>query len=234
MLVGGLIVCFLIVNFFGSKGIRQNIIDGDGSGIYAYLPALLIHKTADFTTVFEFEKSRRSSDYQGHYFHRVDKVLINKFSSGTALLQLPFFLLAWLASVVFGLPADGYNIFFQYGVALAAMFWACVGMFFLVKLTKLYKLDDRFSWIVVITGFFGTNILYYTFMAPAASHIYSFAMIAVFLYYARKTFVNYSRLSVCLAAFALGLVMLIRPVNIIVAGALPFLAGSLSVFITIH
>lgn len=216
----------MVVNFLGSEGIRQKKIDGDGSGIYAYLPTLLIYKTVDFSPIFELEKSKRSSDYQGHYFHRVNEVLINKFSLGSALLELPFFLLAWLASVIFGYPVDGYNIFFQYGIAFAAVFWALIGISFFIKLAKLYKIDRYFVWLTVFGGFFGSNLFYYTFLAPAASHVYSFAMVAIFLFYSRKTFVDYSRTNVILAAFSLGLVVLIRPVNILVIGILPFISGS--------
>ena len=224
------LVSFIIINFIGPNSTRENIIDGDGSGLYAYLPAILIHKTVDFTPVFEFEKSRRSSNYQGHYFHEVDDILINKFSSGSALLQLPFFLLAWLFSVIFGLPADGYNILFQYGVALAAVFWAFIGLHYFVKLTDLFGVNRQISWLVAFAGFIGTNMFYYTFMAPAASHIYSFAAISLLLYFTKKTFLNYQRSSTYLAAFLLGIVVLIRPVNLIVIGVFPFLAGSISSF----
>ena len=53
---------FTVVNFIAPKDIRSTMIDGDGSGYYAYLPALLIHGSVDFTPVFEFEKQRRSLD----------------------------------------------------------------------------------------------------------------------------------------------------------------------------
>jgi len=230
LLLVSFLVSFIIINFIGPNSTRENIIDGDGSGLYAYLPATLIHKTVDFTPVFEFEKSRRSSDYQGHYFHEVNDILINKFSSGSALLQLPFFLLAWLLSVIFGIPVDGYNILFQYGVALAAVFWAYIGLHYFVKLTGLFGVNRQTAWVIAFAGFFGTNMFYYTFMAPAASHIYSFAAISLFLYYTKKTFLSYQRSSTYLAALLLGIVVLIRPVNIIVIGVLPFLAGSIPSF----
>jgi len=230
LLLVSFLVSFVIINFIGPNSTRKNIIDGDGSGLYAYLPAILIHKTVDFTPVFEFEKNRRSSDYQGHYFHEVNDILINKFSSGSAILQLPFFLLAWLLSVIFGIPVDGYNILFQYGVALAAVFWAFIGLHYFVKLGRLYGVSRKTAWAIAFAGFFGTNMFYYTFMAPAASHIYSFAAISLLLYFTKKTFLNYQRSSTYLAAFFLGIVVLVRPVNIIVIGVLPFLAGSIPSF----
>ena len=136
-----LLISFIITNFVGPKANRKHIIDGDGSGLYAYLPAIIIHKTVDFTPVFEFEKLRRAPDYMGHYFHSYEEILINKFGCGTALLQLPFFLIAYLLSILTGLEADGYNIFFQYSVALSAIFWAFLGLIYFQK-TLVKKLSN--------------------------------------------------------------------------------------------
>ncbi|MCK4288819.1 MAG: hypothetical protein KAW86_06420, partial [Bacteroidales bacterium] len=47
------------------KGFRDNIISGDGRGYYAYLPAIFIHKTLDFTKIYEIEKEKYSLSYQG-------------------------------------------------------------------------------------------------------------------------------------------------------------------------
>jgi len=230
LLIAGFIISFITVNLIGPKTYRHVLIDGDGSGFYDYLPALLIHHTVDFTTIFEVEKSRRSSAYQGHYFHSSHGILIDKYTSGTALMQLPFFLLAWLLSVLFGFPADGYNILFQYMTGVAAMFWAIIGLLFFVKLSRLYGIDKKIAMIVAIAGLLATNLFFYTFIAPSASHVYSFAALAMLLYFTKKVFSDYHRKDVWIAAFLLGLVMLIRPVNLIIVAALPFLSGSPSQF----
>jgi len=227
--------CFLIVNFVGPSGIRKTFIDGDGSGHYAYLPAIFIHHSVDFTPVFEVEKAKRSLDYQGHYFHEQNGVLINKFSLGTALLQLPFFLLAWLVSIIFGLSADGYNLLFQYAVAVSAFLWVFIGLVFLTKLAALYGAKRQTAWIIALMGLLGTNLFFYTFLAPSMSHAYSFSLISIFLYFLKKSFENYSRKTILISAFLLGLIVLVRPVNLIVVAAIPFLAGSFkSLFFTIR
>lgn len=230
-LFGGLLififlVAFISANFVGPNKYRKVIIDGDGSGLYAYLPAIFIYHTTDFKQVFEFEKSRRSPDYMGHYFHLYEDTLINKFSSGTALLQLPFFLLAYILSLLFGLEADGQNALFQYSVAFSAMFWAFLGLLYFIKLTKLYQLRTEVAWTIAITGLLGTNLFYYTFIAPAASHAYSFSLISIFLYFLKKNFLEYNRKSIYLAAFLLALIVLVRPINIIVVAVIPFIASS--------
>jgi hypothetical protein len=225
-----LLISFASTNFIGPNTSRKVIIDGDGSGLYAYLPALLIYKTIDFTPVFEFEKSRRSPDYTGHYFHDHDGILINKFSSGTALLQLPMFLLAYFLSYLFGLEADGYNILFQYAVAVSALIWVFIGLVFFIKLCKLYKIKKETAWLLAISGFLGSNLFYYTLSAPAASHVYSFGLISMFLYYMKKNFLLYKKHTLFISTVLLALIVLVRPVNILITLSLPFLAGSLENF----
>ena len=221
-----ILASFIITNFVGPNAYREVIIDGDGSGLYAYLPTIIIYKTIDFTPVFEFEKSRRASDYMGHYFHSYEEILINKFSCGTALLQLPFFLIAYLLSLLIGLEIDGYNVIFQYSVALSAIFWAFIGLIYFVKLAMLYGVKKEYAWLITISGFIGTNLFYYTLIAPAASHIYSFSLISIFLYFTKKSFQEYNRKSIFISSFILGLIVLVRPANILVVMVLPFLSSS--------
>lgn len=232
ILIFVLLVSFAATNFIGPNQYRKVIIDGDGSGLYAYLPAVFIYNSVDFTPVFEFEKSRRAPDYLGHYFHKHDDILVNKYTSGTAFLQLPFFLLAYILSLIFGLEADGYNIMFQYAVAFSALFWVFAGLVYFVKLARLYTIKQEFAWLAAVGGFIGTNLFYYTLVAPAASHAYSFSLISMFLYFMKRNFLEYHRRSMFLASFLLALIILVRPVNILVVMAIPFLSGSFANFTT--
>ncbi len=221
---------FAIVNFIGPSETRKVIIDGDGSGLYAYLPAIFVFHSVDFTTVLEFEKNRRPPDYQGHYFHEVNGILINKFTSGQALLQLPFFLIAYLLSFLTGFETDGYNIFFQYAVAFAALFWTSVALYYFVKLATTYKISKESAWLMAFIGFFGSNLFFYTVVAPSHSHAYSFSIVTITFYFVRKSFLMQNRNTILMAAFWFGMVVLVRPVNLIAAAAFPFLASSLSQF----
>jgi len=58
------------------------------------------------------------------------------------------------------------------------------------------------------------------------SHVYSFAFIAAFLYYIKKFFDEGKTTTVIIAAVCLGIIMLIRPVNLLIILTIPFLAGS--------
>jgi len=226
-----LISVFFVVNFLGTNSFRSIFIDGDGSGHYAYLPSLLIYQSIDFEEVYDFEKLNKSPDYMGHNYHKQGNIVINKFSAGTALLQLPFFLFGILLSLIFGFPIDGYNIIFQYCVAMSTLFWTGLGFIYIVKLMRTYNVKLVYAWMMVVAGLFGTNLFFYVFVQPSFSHAYSFSLISMFLYFSRKVFVDYEKRYVLIASFLLGLIVLVRPVNLIVIVSLPFIAGTPQNFI---
>ncbi len=231
LLTAFMLAVFFTVNFITPEQPRTTMIDGDGSGLYAYLPAIFVAHTVDFTPVFYYEKARRTPDYQGHNYHKIGGVMINKFWCGTALLETPFFLIAWVMSLILGLPPDGYNILFQYAVALAALFWSGLGIVYTVRLFRLYNISEPLAWGLALAGFLSTNLFFYTFTNPSASHVYSFSLIAVLLYYSKKLFIQYDKKPLYVTAFLLGLIVLVRPVDIVVVLALPFLAASPDAFI---
>lgn len=225
-LIGILLLAFFASNYGKFTSGSVKFIDGDGSGLYAYLPQLLLKQSVDFKEIFEVEKQQKTLDFTGHYFHEINGVTINKFNSGTALLQLPFFLLAWLLSFIFGFPPDGYSVLFQLGVAFAALFWAFVGMKFFIKLSQTFGIPENISFFAVLLVFFGTNLFIYTVGIPSASHVYSFAIISVFAYFVRKLFLHFDNKTLYISAFLFGLIVLIRPVNVVILTAIPFLAGT--------
>jgi len=221
-----LILSFALIQFSRDNISNAVLIDGDGSGHYAWLPTIFIHHSIDFSQTFENEKIRKGPDYQGHNYHRVNGILINKFTPGAALLMAPFFLLAFLISVILQMPTDGYNVIFQYSVGLAAVFWAWIGLVFLYRLLLTYKISPKPALVVTIASLFGTNLLAYTYLMPAFSHVYSFAVISILLFYVRSYFLGQDKRSLILASMMFGILLSIRTVNILIVPFLPFLGGS--------
>jgi len=221
------VILFLLVNFVWPDGnIRLQTIDGDGRGYYDYLPALFINKTVDFKQTFEYEKASQPLEYLGHNFHEINGVYINKFTVGTALMILPFYLVAQVVSPIVGLPADGHSILFHYAVALAALWWLWVGFFFFRKLLRSYKISESIIVATVLGLLLVTNLFHYAFVDVAFSHVYSFAAITSFLYFSRLLILAKGNRYALLSAFTLGLVVLIRPVNGLVILAVPVLADN--------
>ncbi len=192
----------------------------------AIMHSVFVYHTTDFTKVYEFEKSKRGPDYMAHYFYEKNEIMANKYYLGTALLMLPFFLLAWVYSWFLHIPADGYNFLFQYAVSLAAAVYLAIGLVCTARLLQSFGFGKKVQSIVVLALVFATNLFYYAFLHPSHSHVYSFAAISVFLLYSRYFFVRLQGRFLFLSAAMLGLITLIRPTNALIMLSLPMLAGS--------
>ncbi len=219
-----------VVNIIGPTKPRSIVIQGDGCGHYDYLPAIFVYHSVDFTPVFQAEKQRHGKEYFGHYFHKVNGVFINKYTSGTALMILPFFLFSWLFSLLWGYPLDGFNVFFQYSPVVAAIFWIVTGLWFFIKLLLTFGIKKKPAFLFGLMVLFGTNLFVYTFITPAFSHVYSFAVMAMLLFTIRKYFLLFDNKYLYLSAYLYGLLILIRPVNAIALFVLPLLADSTTIF----
>ncbi len=226
------VISAYVINIEGPSHPRKIIVAGDGCGHFDYLPSIIIYHTVNFNKVFSIEKTRQSKSYMGHYFHKVDNVVINKYTSGTSLMILPFYMIAYLITVWSGLPLDGFGLFFQYSTVFAAIFWLIAGIWYCIKLLKLYGVSTRKATLYVLILLFGTNLFFYAFVAPAFSHVYSFATFSILLFIVKKYFLNNKTKLLYVAAFIYGLLILIRPVNAIAIFALPILAVSKNNFIT--
>ena len=60
------------------------------------------------------------------------------------------------------------------------------------------------------------------------SHVYSFAFVAGFVFFIKRYFEKTASRDIILASIFLGIIILIRPVNGLIIGLIPFLAGSYS------
>ncbi|MEZ5173565.1 MAG: hypothetical protein R2850_08670 [Bacteroidia bacterium] len=208
----------------------QGIIRSDAKGYYAYLPALFIYNDLHFDFFAEMDGNKYYNPYYfydyraAHFGHP-----INKYYCGTALLEMPFFLMAHTITLVSGGDADGYSYWYRIFVSIAAIFYLIAGLIFCNKLLELNEVENINRFITLISIVFGTNLFYYAIVEPGMSHIYSFAGVAMFLFYCQKYFAENNPKNLILAAIAFGIILLIRPVNGLIILALPFIAGSFDV-----
>jgi hypothetical protein len=217
-------VLFTINNYLGHS--EQRII-ADGMGYYEYLPSYFIH---DDLHRNEVTFSVEDSTYQrilGHdNYVNYDEYLVNKYPVGTALLQLPFF----LATKAFAEPSSGieggYETEYNTMVHVAALFYLFLGLIFLRKLLLAFEVRREIVVISQLLLVFGTPIIHYVNTEASYSHVYSFFTITAFFYFVRAFFQDRNYKSFLLAALFLGLIVILRQVNLIAILFLPFLAGS--------
>jgi hypothetical protein len=228
------LILFIYVLLFQSiKKPYENwdrIINSDGKGYYAYLPSIFIYHDFDYKFIEDYEDRYYPADKSVFKEFRMPYKgeTVNKYFPGFAILWLPFFLLAHVLSLIFGFPADGYSIIYQYAIGFANLFYLWLGLLFLHKL--LGKLGGSLrmrSFIITIIAF-GTNIIFYVLVEPSMGHIYSFFLITAFLYYSKKALDEEFLPDYVLASLFYGITIISRPTNGIVILLLPFLGNNLS------
>lgn len=197
-------------------------INMDGRGYYAYLPAVFIYD--DLTCSFIKTEPELQPD-SADFMNKVDGKLVNKYFVGEAICQLPFFATAHFVAKMMGERQSGYTKPYQYGVAIAVVCYFLLGLFFLWGLLETFHFKKGIIFFVCFCIAFGTNLFYYATHEPSMSHAYSFGIITCFLFFTRSFFLAPSSKKLLLLATLLGIVVLLRPVNLMILLTLPLMAG---------
>lgn len=211
-------------HFYNGWGSRTwiYIINMDGRGYYGYLPAVFIHSDASF----EFHKELNAQQDRNINFTRElpDGSRVNKYFVGASVLMSPFFLLAhFLASISNTYDANGYTLPYYLSVLAAGIFYVSLGLMLLsIFIYRQFK-NELASVIAPLFILFGSNLLYYGAVEPSMSHAYSFFLVCAFLFLADGNARNPSVTKMLLFGATLGLITIVRPVNLLVAFFYPFL-----------
>ncbi|MBK9176305.1 MAG: hypothetical protein IPM46_08195 [Flavobacteriales bacterium] len=155
----------------------RSTLRSDAAGYYIYLPGLFHHgfKASSLTDSiiakggkgFEVDPNR-------------DRIII-KYTYGTALFHLPFYLVAE-AIEGFG-QTDGWSRTHHRSIAVAGILYWCAGLFLLMLALRACWPSFLGPAALVIGGIaFGTNSFYYAFRSPGFSHSVSFFLAALALY----------------------------------------------------
>jgi len=207
------------------------IIKVDGNGYYAYLPAVFIYNDLNFNFFEDIRNKYHPSNFEYEYRYTYQEKTVNKYYCGTAILLSPFFLFGHFLTNNAGLPQDGYSYYYLVLLSLAAIFYLFVALHFINALLRSYKIRTTNRTLTLLLIVFGTNAFYYTVHEPSMSHIYSLAIISLFAFNTRLYFMSFDRLRLIVSSVLLGLIFLIRPVNILVILAVPFLADDKNNFL---
>ena len=215
-------VLFTINNYIGNVDRR---ISADGIGYYEYLPSLFIHhdlNRKDISVDLNHSKYTRVSELD-MYVDFKDR-WVNKYPSGTAILQSPFFLTTLVLTERTHSADDGYQQAFQRSVFYAALFYLFLSLVFLKRLLRSYSISTSSIILSQVLLVFATSVLNYVNFESAFSHVYSLFAITAFLYVARIYFTQKKLTFFLWACLLLGLIFILRQVNILIFFFLPFVA----------
>ncbi len=230
-----LAVCFIVTtNIHWGKNKWRNIIEADAKGYYAYLPGVFIYHDLNFTFYDSIEKKKYYDNFLVYDYRATasNGQRIDKYYCGTAIAQLPFFLTAHELTQITGGDADGFSRYYLLAITLAALFYLFIGLWFINKLLALYTINDKVRSISIIALLFGSNLFFYSVCEMGMSHVYSFAFVAMFCFHVKKYFLQYQSKDLFVSMALLGMIFLIRPVNVLIVLAIPFFAGSISELIS--
>ena len=222
-----IVLLLVTTNLSFGKDKWKGILESDAKGYYAYLPAVFIYKDLNFGFFDHIEKEKY---FQEHIFYDYrsgsNGFITNKYYAGAALAQLPFFIVAHSATILTGGDVDGYSKLYMLSVPIAALFYHVLGLWFLAGLLRLYKVRDSIIALLLCATAFGTHLFVYTVVEGGMSHVFSFAFISGFLYYSKRYFELQQLTDVYKMVLLLGLIVLCRPINGLVALFLIPLAGN--------
>jgi len=207
-------------------GPDNQVLRADGKGYYAYLPALFIYHDNQTNFIDYYEHKYNKPEDYADFRTKIDGVYVNKYYAGLAILQLPFFLVAHGLSTLLKLPTDGYAPLYQQFFVIGGLFYLYIGMQFFLLYVIAWNVKVWQALIVIICIIFGTNCYHYAVYEQCMSHIYSLSMICIFTYGIYKIIHKQSKKWIIISLFVLGIIIILRPVNIIIVCFIPFITGN--------
>jgi len=212
------LVLFSAVFAHVEKRPNKSVISDDVISYYAYLPALFIHN--DLTLEFV---DQNTGHYLKYYWpgKAANGKYVIKTTMGVAFLYAPFFGAAHLYTLAAGETADGFSLHYQTAINIAALFFLFVGLFFTNKILLRF-VSPVVSATVLVLVTLGTNMLYYATLEPGMTHVFNFALIAMFVHYTDKWLVKPDFGNTLICGLLFGLISLIRPINALII-LIPFL-----------
>lgn len=196
-------------------------IGGDGFGYYSYARSFIFDGDFDFRNEFGlFDVLYNHHTVQN--WHTATAKIGNPFAVGSAILWLPFVLLAKLVVNIwdFSNPfiITGYNLPFQIAIALATWCYVLFGIILIFKTINNF-VEKKYTWLSILGIIAISPLPFYLIYEPSMSHGLTFFSTALLFYYSIKLYkeqqINYRYL--ILAAFALGITFLIRWQDVLLA-----------------
>ncbi|RYD56004.1 MAG: hypothetical protein EOP56_13795 [Sphingobacteriales bacterium] len=215
------LICLCVV-FSNANRWKDKILVFDVSGYHLYLPATIIYNDLGRLTFYTHINGRYFPGgwLNWNWYEIFDQPTgqrLNKYAIGVSVMECPFFLIAHGYNLITkqDLP-DGYSLPYQYGAIFSNIFWVAVGLYYLRRALKIYY-DDTIVLLTLIAIALATNLYHYTANSHGMSHPYSFALIAAAVYYTDAWYRNQRRNDILMLGLAVGLIVIVRPVNAVFA-----------------
>lgn len=190
---------------------EKNPIEWDVISYYAYLPATFIYK--DITLNF-IEKDPRFFGMKFWPEKSPNGGKVIKTSMGVSILYSPFFFLGHLYANLSGESQDGFSGPYQVFLQIGTLFYLILGFIFLRGFLLNY-FQDKVVFLVILSLFFGTNLLFYATGGALMAHSYVFFVSCIFIWATLKWHNFPDIKSSIILGLTGGLLIVIRPTMIL-------------------
>ena len=213
------LLCLLlaVLRFINLPG---EILSWDVFGYYLYLPATFIHQDSALQNTAWLDELMRQYKPSGTLYQLYampgGKMLI-KYTSGIAMLMLPFFTLGHLIALLAGFPADGLSLPYQLSMAAGGLVYAFIGLFYFKKILERF-FDKKITLLLLMLVFFGTNYLQVVaFDGTLLAHNFLFTFYGILIYYTIKWHEKATNTSAVMIGVSFGFISLLRPTESVIA-----------------
>lgn len=191
-----LLFLFCLIIFLTHYIVSRQAVYGDGIGYYAHVRSWVID--GDWDTTNEYKHLYNHDNNNAVDPNSTDLVQIvplskkgvaaNHFSTGVAVLLLPFYLLAHLIAVILNyfsghFSTTGYGDLYQIVSGSGAVLYFIMALWFVEQILNILMNNKEVSRLCVATLFLSTHLLYYGSYDVLNSHFASFFLITIFLYF---------------------------------------------------
>ena len=220
------ILCYVLIRaaFFLANWEKSFILTWDVFGYYLYLPALFIYnQLGDLSFVPEILDTYYNN---APYYYGVPQDsgnMILKYPGGLAVMYMPFFFLGHIGAHLFGYPADGFSLPYQFAIAMGSIFFVVMGLVVLKNVLRKY-FDDITVACCLLIIVLGTNLFNYTAYDGPYAHGYLFTLFVIILRLTQKWHEQPKLKTAIYLGLLIGLAAITRPINIIIV-LIPLLWG---------
>ncbi len=229
-----LLMCY--ASFFFYPRYQQHTTEApiawDVSGYYWYLPSIFIYHDLQHQSfkdsILKKYKPTGEDFQQGMQLDNGSYVM--KYSSGMAVMYLPFFTIANAVAGPMGYPKDGFSMPYQLAIQLGGFLVSILGLWYLRKLLLNFY-SDKVVAITLILLVFGTNYLNYSAIDCGMSHCWLFTVYVFILLNTHYFYQAFKTKYAIRVGLLVGLATLTRPTDVI-SCLIPLLWGMESISVT--
>lgn len=209
------------------KESKNRLIYSDVIHYYAYLPAVFIFDDLQLNSYYEYNKIDKVTFWPIKTPIGKNCIMV---SMGMSILYAPGFLATYAILNLCGIESYGFSYHYRIGLILVGLLYLALSLIFLKKVLLRY-FSPLATGIALLMMGIGTNLFYYATAETTMSHLYSFFLYSSFLYLTVLWHEKPKYLYSILLGIISGLIVLVRPTNVVIA--LIFLFWNVSSFETL-